>query len=110
MSPGADGPRGRSPGHGRPESSDKIRYSAKPGSRSVPDPVSGLLIYRGRGGTPGTRPPCRPRPASGAEAISLKDVFWTDDIRQVAEADQESAAKHNVRQVLTVPLLSSEGR
>ncbi|HEV2117405.1 MAG TPA: GAF domain-containing protein, partial [Terriglobales bacterium] len=45
-----------------------------------------------------------------ARVLGSKEVFWTDDIRQVAEADQESAARHNVRQVLTVPLLSSEGR
>jgi len=47
---------------------------------------------------------------AAARVLGSKEVFWTDDIRQVAEADQESAAKHNVRQVLTVPLLSSEGR
>src|SRR5438552_3499129 len=39
----------------------------------------------------------------------LADVVWTDDIRQIPDADQESAAKHNIRQVLTVPLLSSDG-
>src|SRR5208282_1137762 len=40
---------------------------------SVPDPVSGLLIYHGRGGTAGTRTPRRPKPAPGAEAISLPE-------------------------------------
>jgi two-component system NtrC family sensor kinase len=47
---------------------------------------------------------------AAARVLSSKEVFWTDDIRQVPEADQESAAQHNVRQVLTVPLLSSDGR
>ena len=47
---------------------------------------------------------------AAARVLGSKEVFWTDDIRQVPEADQESAAKHNVRQVLTVPLLSSDGR
>jgi len=47
---------------------------------------------------------------AAARVLGSAEVFWTDDIRQVAEADQESAAEHNVRQVLTVPLLSSEGR
>jgi PAS domain S-box-containing protein len=47
---------------------------------------------------------------AAAAVLGSNEVFWTDDIRQVPEADQESAAKHNVRQVLTVPLLSSEGR
>jgi len=45
-----------------------------------------------------------------ARVLGSKEVFWTDDIRQIPEADQESAARHAVRQVLTVPLLSSEGR
>jgi len=40
---------------------------------SVPDPVSGLLIYHGRGGTAGTRTPRRPKPTPGAEAISLPE-------------------------------------
>jgi hypothetical protein len=39
----------------------------------VPDPVGGLLIYRGRSGTSGTRKPRRPKPAPGAEAISLPE-------------------------------------
>ena len=30
---------------------------------AVPDPVNGLLIYRGRGGGAGTREPRRPKPA-----------------------------------------------
>src|SRR5512146_1758096 len=45
-----------------------------------------------------------------ARVLGSKEVFWTDDIRQVKEADQETAAQHDVRQILTVPLLSSEGR
>ena len=32
---------------------------------AVPDPVNGLLIYRGRGGGAGTREPRRPKPAPG---------------------------------------------
>jgi hypothetical protein len=36
----------------------------------VPDPVSGLPVYRGRGGTSGTRTPRRPRPTPGTEASS----------------------------------------
>lgn len=38
---------------------------------AVPNPVSGLLIYRGRGGTSWSRQPRRPRPLSGAGAASL---------------------------------------
>ena len=35
---------------------------------AVPDPVNGLLVYRGRGGGSGSRVPRRPRPHLGAGA------------------------------------------
>jgi len=38
---------------------------------AVPDPVNGLLIYRGRGGTSAAGQPRRPRPAPSASAIAL---------------------------------------
>jgi hypothetical protein len=38
---------------------------------AVPDPVNGLLIYRGRGGGAGTREPRRPKPAPGSAAVPL---------------------------------------
>src|SRR5260370_33023828 len=38
---------------------------------SVPDPVNGLLIYRGRGGTSAAGKPRRPRPAPTASAVAL---------------------------------------
>ncbi len=38
---------------------------------SVPDPVNGLLIYRGRGGASGASSPRRPRPVPSAGAVSL---------------------------------------
>ncbi len=37
----------------------------------VPDPVNGLLIYRGRGGGAGEREPRRPKPALDSAAVSL---------------------------------------
>jgi len=40
---------------------------------AVPDPVNGLLIYRGRGGGAGARSPRKPRPAAGAGAVELPD-------------------------------------
>jgi hypothetical protein len=40
---------------------------------AVPDPVNGLLIYRGRGGGAGSRSPRHPRPATGAGAVELPD-------------------------------------
>jgi hypothetical protein len=38
---------------------------------AVPDPVNGLLIYRGRGGGPGAREPRRPKPAPSAGHVSV---------------------------------------
>jgi hypothetical protein len=40
---------------------------------AVPDPVNGLLIYRGRGGGASTREPRRPRPAPAAGAMALPE-------------------------------------
>lgn len=39
---------------------------------AVPDRVSGLMIYRGRGGTAAPREPRRPRPLAGAGATALE--------------------------------------
>jgi hypothetical protein len=39
----------------------------------VPDPVDGLIIYRGRGGTSGSRKPRKPKPAPGAAALELEE-------------------------------------
>jgi hypothetical protein len=41
---------------------------------AVPDPVNGLLIYRGRGGHgAGSREPRRPRPSPAASAVALPE-------------------------------------
>jgi hypothetical protein len=40
---------------------------------AVPDPVNGLLIYRGRGGTSAAGKPRRPRPAPSAGAMALPE-------------------------------------
>jgi hypothetical protein len=40
---------------------------------AVPDPVNGLLVYRGRGGGADSRQPRRPRPAPAASAVSLPE-------------------------------------
>jgi hypothetical protein len=39
----------------------------------VPDPVDGLIIYRGRGGASGSRRPRKPKPAPGAAALELEE-------------------------------------
>ena len=40
---------------------------------AVPDPVNGLLVYRGRGGGAGARSPRRPKPSAGAGALELPE-------------------------------------
>jgi hypothetical protein len=40
---------------------------------AVPDPINGLLIYRGRGGSSAAGKPRRPRPAPSAGAIALPE-------------------------------------
>jgi hypothetical protein len=40
---------------------------------AVPDPVNGLLIYRGRGGSSAAGKPRRPQPAPSAAAVSLPE-------------------------------------
>lgn len=48
---------------------------------AVPDPVSGLIVYRGRGGSAGQRAPKKPRPliGSGAAALPIPEVPWDDE-------------------------------
>jgi hypothetical protein len=52
-------------------------FRALPGVRAaldgVPDPVNGLLIYRGRGGAAGGTKPRKPKPAPGAAALELDE-------------------------------------
>lgn len=47
----------------------------------VPDPVSGLIVYRGRGGSSGVSNPRKPRPLIGSGAASLPlpiELFASD--------------------------------
>jgi hypothetical protein len=52
-------------------------FRALPAVRSaldgVPDPVNGLIVYRGRGGGAGPRKPRRPKPAPSASAMSMPE-------------------------------------
>jgi hypothetical protein len=40
---------------------------------AVPDPMYGLLIYKGRGGGAGSRQPKKPKPSAGAGALELPE-------------------------------------
>jgi hypothetical protein len=59
------------------EDADWEAFRALPAVRAaldgVPDPVNGLIIYRGRGGASGSRRPRKPKPAPGAAALELEE-------------------------------------
>jgi hypothetical protein len=63
---------------------------------TVPDPVSGLIMYRGRGGSAGTVSPRRPKPLAGAgsAALPLPWDLWDDQETAIfsPSADRWSAA------------------
>jgi hypothetical protein len=47
---------------------------------SVPDPLSGLIVYRGRGGSSGAPRPRRPRPLVGSGSAALPLPWdWDQD-------------------------------
>lgn len=46
---------------------------------AVPDPVSGLIVYKGRGGSAGRSQPRKPRPLRGSGAASLPMPEVLDD-------------------------------
>ena len=53
---------------------------------AVPDPVNGLIVSRGRGGSAGSRHPRRPRPMAGAGAASLPVPTEGDETEGPIEA------------------------
>jgi len=58
---------------------------------SVPDPVSGLIVYRGRGGSAGRAQPRKPKPLSGSGSAALPlPVEWL--MAEPVAADQRTLA------------------
>jgi PAS domain S-box-containing protein len=45
-----------------------------------------------------------------SDALLRKEVFWTNDARELPEVDLDLLNRFNIRQVLAVPLLASDGR
>jgi hypothetical protein len=68
---------------------------------AVPDPVNGLLVHRGRGGSSGARWPRRPRPrrGSGAASLPLPEMTGTDE-ELVAPAGRGSGASQRASMAL----------
>jgi hypothetical protein len=60
-----------------PEDAQWLAFRALPAVQAaldaVPDPVNGLLTYRGRGGGAGTTAPRKPRPLAGAGQMALPE-------------------------------------
>ena len=71
-----------------PGDSEWESFRALPAVRAaldgVPDPVNGLLIYRGRGGAAGGTKPRKPKPAPGAAALELEEPKEKRRIRKRA--------------------------
>jgi hypothetical protein len=65
---------------------------------AVPDPVNGLLIYRGRGGASGASSPRRPRPVPSAGAVSLPEPAG-DSYLDVTKAELRDPGGDLVRTV-----------
>ena len=59
-------------------------WKSLPGTQAaldaVPDPLSGLIVYRGRGGSSGASSPRRPRPLAGSGSAALPLPWaWESD-------------------------------
>jgi len=61
---------------------------------AVPDPVNGLLVYRGRGGGADARKPRRrgPAPAAGAVSLPEPEAEPRMDLTRVSPPDPSNAA------------------
>jgi hypothetical protein len=57
---------------------------------AAPDPVNGLIVYRGRGGSSGSRKPRRPRPSPAAGALALDEPAGEDflDVTEASPPDR----------------------
>ena len=51
---------------------------------AVPDPVNGLLMYPGRGGSSGARKPRKPKPAPSAAAAALPEPEVREEVIDLA--------------------------
>jgi hypothetical protein len=66
----------------------------------VPDPVNGLIIYRGRGGASGSRKPRKPKPAPGAAELEIEEPKEERRLRKIARKLQYNSRKDAVDELL----------
>jgi hypothetical protein len=70
----------------------------------VPDPVNGLLIYRGRGGAAGGTMPRKPKPAPGAAALELEEPREERRVKRARRLKyKEGAADELLRELRAEP-------
>ena len=81
---------------------DRYRQSAAVRSalEDVPDPVFGLIIYRGRGGSAGTRSPRKPRPLIGAGAAELPLPESVEEVLGALGTYRDTIAPEEPRRVM----------
>jgi hypothetical protein len=60
---------------------------------NVPDPVNGLIIYRGRGGGAGARKPRKPGPAPIASAVELPEPA-AETVVRLTRSEMPPGVKH----------------
>jgi len=74
---------------------------------AVPDPVNGLLVYRGRGGAAGSRRPRKPKPAPSAAALELdepQEERWiTRRARKVGRSLRYTTGEEEIRRLAEDP-------
>jgi hypothetical protein len=90
-----------------PSDSEWESFRALPAVRAaldgVPDPVNGLLIYRGRGGAAGGTKPRKPKPAPGAAAIELEEPRKERRIKRARRLKYSAGADELLRELRAEP-------
>ena len=70
---------------------------------AVPDPINGLLMYQGRGGSSGARVPRKPRPAPAGAAAALPEPDVRDEVIDLAAAVMVEQASFQDRRRVGYP-------
>ena len=68
---------------------------------AVPDPINGLLVYPGRGGSSGASVPRKPKPAPAAAAAALPEPDVLDEVIDLASTAAAEALRTGREEVPT---------